>query len=69
VLQVKDLRKRSVGEKVIAWDEKILVELEGPLGGRALFAGHEGSCLIHGIIITYWYSMSRVILTGLDIEG
>ncbi len=51
MLQLKDLRKRGVGERVTDWDGKILVELEGPLGGRVpvrkpgckrrtLFAGH-----------------------------
>jgi hypothetical protein len=40
VLQLKDFRKRGVSNKVTALDVKILVELEGPLGGRALFAGH-----------------------------
>jgi hypothetical protein len=35
-----DLRKQGVDEKVTVRDGKILVELEGPLGGRALFVGH-----------------------------
>ena len=39
MLQLKDLWGRSVGEKVVAWDGKILKELEGLPGGRAWFAG------------------------------
>jgi len=40
VLQLKDLREWIVGEKVTAWDRRILKKLEGLLGGRAWFAGH-----------------------------
>jgi hypothetical protein len=39
-LQLKDLRGRTVGEKVTDRDGKILEELEGPLGEDAWFAGH-----------------------------
>jgi hypothetical protein len=42
VLQLKDLRGGSVGERVTDWDRKILEELEGLRGGRAWFAGREG---------------------------
>ena len=40
MLQLKDLRGRTVGEKVTGWDGKILEELEGLRGGQAWFAGH-----------------------------
>ncbi len=39
MLQLKDLWGRGVGEKVTAWDGKILKELEGLAGGREWFAG------------------------------
>jgi hypothetical protein len=42
VLRLKDLRRRCIGEKVTAWDGKVLGKLEGPRGGRASFAGHRG---------------------------
>ncbi len=42
MLQLKDLRGRSVGDKVTGMDVKILKELEGPRGGGAWFAGHVG---------------------------
>jgi hypothetical protein len=41
VLQLKDLRGRTVGEKVTTLDEKILGELEGLPGGRAWGYRHE----------------------------
>jgi len=34
VLPLKDLRGRSVGEKVTAWDGRILKKLEGYLAGE-----------------------------------
>jgi len=36
VLQLKDLRGRTVGEKATWRDGKILEELEGPRGARTL---------------------------------
>ena len=42
MLQLKGLHEKHIGEKVTVWDGKILLELEGQLGGRALFAGHGG---------------------------
>jgi hypothetical protein len=42
VLQLKDLWGRSVGEKVAAWDGKILKELEG--FARALLSDKVGIC-------------------------
>jgi len=42
VLQLKGLREQRIGKKVTVWDGNILLELEGQLGGRALFAGHGG---------------------------
>ena len=44
MLQLKDLRGRSVGEKVTVWDGKILEELEGLPGERALERGTKGVC-------------------------
>jgi len=44
VLPLKDLRGRSVGEKVTGWDAKILEELEGLPGGRALEGGTREVC-------------------------
>ena len=44
MLQLKDLWRRSVGEKVTIWDEKILEELEGLPGGRALEGGTREVC-------------------------
>ena len=35
MLQLKDLRRQGVGEKVTAWDGKILKEVEEPLGAPA----------------------------------
>jgi hypothetical protein len=40
-LRIKDLWRRSVGEKVMAWDERIFEELEGLPGGPA-WAGKAG---------------------------
>ena len=40
MLQLKDLRGLSVGEKVAGSDGKTLKELEGPRGGGAWFVGH-----------------------------
>jgi len=42
VLQLKGLHEQHISKKVTVWDGKILLELEGQLGGRALFAGHGG---------------------------
>jgi len=42
MLHLKNLRGQSVGEKVTAWDRKVLKELEGPRGGGAWLAGHRG---------------------------
>jgi len=68
-LPLKDLRGRSVGEKVTGWGLKILKELEGPPGGRAWFAGHtERSCRLNDAIITYRYSMS-MITYGIEGKG
>jgi len=69
VLHLKDLRGRSMGKRVIFWDEKILEELEGLPSGRALLAGAEKSCRLNDHIIAYWYSMSRIILSALDGVG
>ena len=44
MLQLKDLLRRSVGEKVTGWDGKILEELEGLPGGRALEGGTKEVC-------------------------
>jgi len=40
VLQLKDLRGRTAGEKATGRDGKILEELEGLRGGGTWFAGH-----------------------------
>jgi len=60
MLQLKDLRGRSVGDKVTGWDGKILKKLEGPRGGGAWFAGTEESCRLNETIIAYWYRMSMI---------
>jgi hypothetical protein len=39
VLNLNNLRERSVGEKVTVWDAKILMEFEELLGGRPWEAG------------------------------
>ena len=39
-MQLKDLRRRAVGEKVTETGLKILKELEEQRGGGAWFAGH-----------------------------
>lgn len=44
MLPLKDLRGRSVGEKVTVWDGKILEELEGLPGRRALEGGTKEAC-------------------------
>ncbi len=44
MLQLKDLRRLTVGEEVTERDGKISEEeLEGPRGGGAWFAGHPPS--------------------------
>ncbi len=44
MLQLKDLRRLTVGEEVTGRDGKISEEeLEGPRGGGAWFAGHPPS--------------------------
>jgi hypothetical protein len=48
---------------------KILKELEGPRGGGAWFAGHERIVPTYKTIIAYWYSMSMIILSGLNAVG
>ena len=40
MLPIKDLRGRSVGDKVTGRDGKTLEELEGLPGGRAWFSRH-----------------------------
>ena len=68
-MHLKDLYRKSIGEKVIASDEKILEQRKGLRGGRALIAGTEKSCRLNDHIIAYWYSMSRIILSTLDGVG
>ena len=60
MLQLKDLRKRSVGEKVTGGGPTILKESEGLRGRRAWFGGTEEPCRINRTIITYWLRMSRI---------
>jgi hypothetical protein len=69
VLHLKDLHRKSIGERLIASDGKILEKRKGLHGGRALFAGTEKSCRLNDQIIAYWYSMSRIILSTLDGAG
>jgi hypothetical protein len=60
VLQLKDLRGRSVGKKVTGLAGLILKELEGPRGGRAWLAGTKESCRLNKSIIAHWYRMSMI---------
>lgn len=40
------------------------------LGKQArMVHGHGGSCRLNATIVTYWYSMSRITLSGLDAVG
>ena len=69
MLQLKDLREWIVGEKVTAWDGRILKKLEGLPGGRAWLEGGEESCRPNERIIAYWYSMSMITLSVLFAWG
>ena len=55
MLQLKDLRKLGVGEKVTVWDGDILEDLEGLPGGRAWREGRGKSCRPNQTIIAHWY--------------
>jgi hypothetical protein len=55
VLPLKDLRKRTVGEKVTVWDGKRLEELEGLPGGRA-WSQARRIVPVTSTSMAYWYS-------------
>ena len=59
-MQIEDLRRLTVGEKVTGRDGKIFEELEGLPGGRAWFAGNGRIVPSYKTIIAYWYLMSMI---------